>query len=258
MEELAVSTIPLRYSKGWIYTSGLTVLAHIRPELEALLLEPGEKPAMPDVFDQLSADPAFVGCCLDLDTVHEDLDFLLYEMDTSFGLPYKSLADKRMTLVYHSDNFYLRVHAYREKVFLLLNRSLQLGHSDNDRRLREKVFADLRDRHLDQVNKLLNNFQLDPSIDDIFQLRKRLVHGLSKRDWKVISMERRFNEYFYESRAVDNLADLGNLTELHRLRQQEFGQVCARLSEFRDELVAALQVALKQGHHPSGGHPQLP
>lgn len=128
-----------RYSKGWIYTQTLTPLFDADPMtwaiVEAVLdVEMEELPetaeSIADLLGKIRArmgepsgpetpgDDLLSEYCLERDAMHEDLDFLLYEMDLSVTrLHETALDDRRMALLYHMDNFTLRVAAYREKVF---------------------------------------------------------------------------------------------------------------------------------------------
>jgi hypothetical protein len=206
---------------------------------------PAERQDLPNPFERLSRNQALVSYCLELDAIHEDLDFLLYEMDMAVRFLHAELLDdKRMALVYHSDNFYLRIHAYWEKVFALVNHCLELGFLDADHNLRGKVFAALSQPRLRQVSEILNGLQRDPMISKAIRRRHRLVHAIAEREWTVISPEQRADEHFRGRRAVDEIERMGNVEELHRGRQEEFGRMCGRLARFRDDLVKALQAAI--------------
>src|SRR3989304_1310188 len=68
-----------------------------------------------------------VAYCEELDCLHEDLDFLLSELDQAVeALYHNSLHLKRLAIISYSDSYYFRVHAYWEKVYKLVKHFLGL------------------------------------------------------------------------------------------------------------------------------------
>jgi hypothetical protein len=108
---------------------------------------------------------AFVRYCEELDCLHEDFTFILFDLDFSVSGRYQDNLDlKRLALVYHEDNFYFRVHAYREKLFRLINHGFALTIPDRpDRSKRDsthgfndRVRMSLKQEHLEGVINLID------------------------------------------------------------------------------------------------------
>lgn len=166
--------MPPIYSRGLVYTYELTSRAatEVDEETWAQLLgafeEAGSDPAFTispaNRLDESRRD-AFVRYCMELDFWHEDLDFLLFEMDTSVRYFHQDRLDlKRLSVIYHTDNFYFRIHAYREKVFKLVSVFLGLGIPDRDPKFNDKVFDELGRRGLGEVKRLLSDLSSDPML----------------------------------------------------------------------------------------------
>jgi len=165
-----------RYSKGWMENLPETHES-IGAFLGKIRARVGE-PSNPET----SGNDLLTEYCLECDAMHEDLDFLLYEMDLSVTRPHETaLDDRRMALLYHMDNFTLRIAAYREKVFQLVNQVLGLGVDPEDRRLRERVHHLLRERGWPSIDDLLLRFDRDSTIATIVEQRHALLHRIAFR-----------------------------------------------------------------------------
>jgi hypothetical protein len=113
-----------------LYTSELTPRLDVSEEIARILFEGEPEPARSKVrvqFDGLDEvdRKAVVAYCEELDCLHEDLGFILFELDQAVTVLYRdSLHLKRLAIICYSDSFHCRVHAYREKVFRLVNHFL--------------------------------------------------------------------------------------------------------------------------------------
>ena len=77
-----------------------------------------------------------------LDCLHEDLEFILFDLETALDFSYPDEPYyQRLALIYHTDNVDLRVHAYRDKVYRLID--CFLGTNEN---LKEKRIGDFHDK----------------------------------------------------------------------------------------------------------------
>lgn len=247
--------MPPMYSKGLVYTRELTpeALAEIDEETWQMLVEGCEQSGEEKYTRYCQLDDVhrkeLVSYCMELDFWHEDLDFLLFEMDTSVRYFHQDRLDlKRLAVIYHTDNFYFRLHAYREKVFKLLNVFLGLEIPDRDPMFNDKVINELTSKGLGELTRLLRDLSSDPKLsnDPIWSKaigrRNPFAHRLAKRDLGLRSDERIYDHIYdrSDSEKKDKITDL-NLTHIYKL--EEFGRICERLAKFRDELVAALKAA---------------
>src|SRR5438128_1705226 len=71
--------------------------------------------------------PAAARYCFELDAIHEDLQWILSEMDAACDPPTQRPDLMRISVIYHVKNYHYRVYAYREKLAQLINAVLQLG-----------------------------------------------------------------------------------------------------------------------------------
>ena len=133
-----------------LYTTNLTPRLDVPEEVWRIVFEGEEMPrptAHRGHYERLDADDrkAVVAYCEELDCLHEDLQFILEELDQSVKTLYaNSLHLKRLAIVYHLDNFYFRVHAYREKVFKLVNHFLSLQVQDDEAGFNGRLLSTLR------------------------------------------------------------------------------------------------------------------
>ncbi len=248
--------MPPMYSKGLVYTRELTpdALAEIDEETWQMLVEGCEQSCEGKYTRYYQLDEvhrkALVSYCMELDFWHEDLDFLLFEMDTSVRYFHQDRLDlKRLAIIYHTDNFYFRIHAYREKVFQLISVFLGLGIPDRYPQFNDKVFEELESRGLSELKRLLSDLSGDPKLsnDPIWSealgRRNPFVHRLAKRDSGILRSDERIYDHIYvrsDSEKKDKITDL-NL--YHILKLEDFGRICERLARFRDGLVAALKAS---------------
>jgi len=186
---------------------------------------------------------------MELDCWHEDLDFLLFEMDTSVRYFHQDRLDlKRLAIIYHTDNFYFRIHAYREKVFQLVNVFLDLGIPDHHPNLNDKVFEKLGQRGLSELSRLLGDLTSDPALSEAIGRRKSFAHRLARRDWegldwRSLQSNQRIKDQITNVSESDRVERFPNFEAFHRSRLKEFGRICERLAKFRDELVVALKAS---------------
>lgn len=248
--------MPPMYSKALIYTSELTpeAIQEVSDEDYTQLIEACERAGIQlnsleekyTRYYQLHEIQRneLVSYCMELDFWHEDLDFLLFEMDTSVRYFHQDRLDlKRRAVIYHTDNFYFRLHAYREKVFRLLNVFLGLEIPDRDPMFNDKLISELASKGLGELKSLLSDLSNDPMWSEFIVRRNRFAHRLAKRDLGILRSDERMYDLLYDrsdSEKKDKITDL-NLYHIYKL--EEFGRICERLAKFRDGLAAALKAS---------------
>ena len=245
------------YRKIALYTAELTPRFELPEELR-VVLDPilDDEPykgvsledAYPWFFHLEEGDRiAFLEYCEELDCLHEDLEFVLFDLETALDFSYpEEPYFQRLALIYHTDNVDLRVHAYREKVFKLID--CFLGR-DGDRRdtpggeFHKKVLDALSHQGLGRVVGLLNRLARDFTISASVERRNLFVHGLAPRDWRLLKVSRGIDEQISEPSGVMELEQYANLALLQQQRREEIGAICERLAQFRYNLVTELKRA---------------
>lgn len=249
--------MPPMYSKGPVYTRELTPEADAKVPDEVLELffgpceQSGDQAASLEKcyrrYYQLDEDhrKELVSYCMELDFWHEDLDFLLFEMDTSVQYIHQERFDlKRLAILYHTDNFYFRIHAYREKVFQLVSVFLGLGIPDRRHpQFNDKVLEELKSRGLGELNRLLSDLSSDPMLVEAIGRRNPFAHRLAKRDSRILRSDERIYDYIYDRSDSEKKDKITDLNLYHILKLEDFGRICERLAEFRDGLIAALKAS---------------
>lgn len=190
---------------------------------------------------------AVVAYCEELDCLHDDLRFILEEMDQSVGTLYADhLELKRLALVYHIDNFYFRIHAYREKLFRLVNHFLSLRVNDGGR-FNQRIIGALRGRGLHALMQLLRRFDRDRVLREAIDLRHLLVHAIARREWPTVTTGRRLDDRMLAKSEIYVLDRVTDLDRLYETRQRRLGRILSRLEQFRADVVAALRAAARTG-----------
>lgn len=180
---------------------------------------------------------AFLEYCEELDCLHEDLEFVLFDLGTALDFSYpEEPYFQRLALIYHTDNVDLRVHAYREKVFKLID--CFLGR-DEDRRdapgghFHRKVLDALSHQGLGHVVGLLNRLDRDFAISASVERRNLFVHDLAKLDRRLLKASQRIDEQVSEASGVTAMEQYANLALLQQQRRAEIEAICERLARFR-------------------------
>lgn len=243
------------------YTSQLTPVLDLSPQVEAILFE-GERQLLSLPwrvhFSRLSMhdQQQVIAYCMELDCLHQEFGFILEEMDQSVKVLYPdSLYLKRMALIYHTDNFYFRVPAYREKVFKLVNQFLYLKIPDNERKFNNEVTAHIARLNLTQLSKLLSQFDQDPMFSKAMWLRNRIVHDLARRDWPgnwpSLETRARIDDVIFYTDKIDTWDRTSDWDRAHESKQEDLGNLYKRIEKFRDELLSTLRI-LDYGHVHAG------
>lgn len=185
--------------------------------------------------------------CEELDRLHEDLDFALFDLETATVFVYEDLYHRRLVLAYHADNVDMRVHAYREKVFKLVNYFFGgLVEDHEDPRLNNKVLDELSKRGGGRVVACLRELRGDAQIAAALERRKLFVHYCADRSGKpMLTPSQWIEEQITEVRELNELAQLMNFEELLKRTREEIDDICERLGGFRYRLVAELKASFQ-------------
>lgn len=250
--------MPPLYSKGMIYTRELTPegIAELSDEDAAEVIELCDRSSIElrpleerySRYYQLDEGQRkeLLSYCMELDFWHEDLDFIPYEMDTSVRYFHQDRLDqKRLAINYHTDNFYFRIHAYREKIFKLVNIFVGLGIPDRPHEVNfnDRVLDELGRQDLSEIKRLLSDLFSDPLLSEAIRRRNAFAHRLAKRDCGILKPDERIYDHIYVRKDSDKRDKIMDLDLYHMIKENEFSRICERLAKFRDELVAALKAS---------------
>ncbi len=244
-----------------LYTTVLTSRLDVSDEIARILFEGEPEPPKSNVRVQLDsldeADrKAVIAYCEELDCLHEDLDFIIFELDQAVTALYsESLHLKRLAIICYSDSFYFRVHAYREKVFKLVNHFLGLKLPDKHWKekdssntstsgFNDKLLKLLRATRKHELAGFLETFHRDKALNEAIRFRHLATHALAHRDWPTITAARRIDDQELARSAAYELDRETDLDRLHRRVQKRLGALSARLAQFRRDLVVLMERAV--------------
>lgn len=204
------------------------------------------------VREWMDRHPDGVRYCFELDAIHEDLDWLLSELDADVGVRYDDRPDlMRNAVVYHVHNYHYRVHAYREKVAQLLNACLDLGRTDREVNVERVLEAIGSNPEYRAIHDLLSGLINDEKVTAIYQRRNLIAHRAllvyksGKGTWQVVTAKRRAQEYFDIGGLGQETQLFVNLDAFHRHESQKLREVTSFLKGFRYNLTRSLrQLAL--------------
>jgi len=239
------------------YTSELTPRLDVSPDvMRALLGEPDELVETPwRRHFRLLREPDRVGVeafCAELDCLHQEFGFIVEEMDQAIRVLYGDYPRlQRLSLIYHTDSFFFRVHAYREKVFRLVNHWCALDVPSTAKGSNEAVLRGLGERALSGVVRALRSFSQEPMFERAVWLRNRLNHDLARRDemvsgvgtgkWPSLQASSRIDDVVFAHEEVHFLLLSATLQVAHSKVQEDLGKLLERLETFRGEIIATLK-----------------
>ena len=166
-----------------------------------------------------------------------------------------SLHLKRLAIICSSDSFHFRVHAYREKVFKLVNHFLGLKLPEkvqqekdstkaNETGFNEKLLKLLRATRNAELAQLLEVFRRDKALNEAIRFRHLAAHALAHREWPTVTATRRVDDQALARSAAYKLDRETDLDRLHRKVHKRLGAVSARLDQFCHDLVSLLERAV--------------
>ena len=235
------------------------LLAHLPAVAEAWF-------PLPDLLESKRASFERVG--EELWILEWDLAGALNEFKSGYQLA-ENLNAKKFSIVYHTDNFNMRVYKLMEDVEALLalvgGRDPRRAPRKSGPSRREFVEALLGEQGLPSILRLLRGFRERPLVKAAIEDRNRFVH--SYRDepdhewrWKMLVPAARLRDYdgttdhlaqelkrLAEPALVDDYADakadvlLHTLTDIQEFRDQFYGNVLAELAARIPTQTAAVQ-----------------
>lgn len=240
-----------------LYTAELTPRFEIAEEYRAVLdpilfdqaYEPGKyREAYPWFFRLNASDQTeLLTYCEELDCLHEDLEFALFDLETAFELSYRDDPyNQRLASLYHMDNVDHRVFAYREKLYKLIDCFLgrEAGRRDAPGvNFNDAVRGAVQERGWHGVVRVLRTLVDDTRISSSLQRRKLFVHRLARRTWPMMKSSQRVTEQFAGVGPVTELEQFANLGPFAKEQSRQINALCESLANFRFELVRELKAA---------------
>lgn len=246
--------------KEKLYTLRLTPRFEIPDDVWAVVA--------PILFDEVPARPSipeaypwffrrgdenrigFMRYCEELDCLHEDLDFALLDLDRAYEESYSdrllnvdaATYFRRLAVLYHAENVDFRVHAYRERVFRLLQHffAIETSKDDDWKNFNDKIRGELKKRNLDGVLAQLDALRSDP-VRRALERRRLFTHHLKERDeWKLLTPETRIDDGIVGASTIDKAERYYNLEAAYEQRRTQINELCERLAQFRDGLTREL------------------
>lgn len=155
-----------------------------------------DTPARPPGLEEQADRFARFG--VELHVLEADLTDCLNEFTTAHETLYarpEFLHSKKFAIVYHIDNFNVRVHKVRENVYQLLALVAGLDHSERPRRggrpRSDQVKDALHRVGLARVGELLRDFEGDPRVRAAMDDRHRFVHQFREEGEKTLEAPER-------------------------------------------------------------------
>lgn len=202
----------------------------------------------------------FVRIGQELEILEHDLTECINEFTMAFRVYYSELQDlelKKFAVVYHADNFFVRVHKLVENTYGLLSLMVGLDPARRRRRnepsLRDDLRGKMRDPRLIQQNLgpilvAVTVFENSSAIRRSSKARNLFVHLFREEPkWPMLSPERRFQEPEDPlARDIRAIEQAPQLDEYANEKRQEFVETLEAIRRFRDELFDQLHTTFQK------------
>ncbi len=193
----------------------------------------------------------------ELAVLESDLAYCVHELYTGFEALYADpdvLFRKKFAVVYHIDNFYVRVHKLMDNIYQLDAKVAGFNWESRreDRPNRRQVKAALNRRRLDSISRLLETFEENKWIRQAVEARNLFVHLYRDEPrWPMLSARDRFYESVggHEDPEAEWIRQNRESPVLDRYAQQKAEDLLRTLSvirEFREQLHDAFVEGLVQ------------
>ena len=181
----------------------------------------------------------------ELEILEHDLTWCINEFTFTSDILYARPGDlelKKFAVVYHADNFYVRVHKLIENIYRLLGQVVGLDPkrrpSAGDPSLRDQVRSALAKRKLQGIIQILRSFEENRWIQRAVEARNLFVHHYREEpEWPMLTPSRRFREP--EDPMARDLRRIDQATDLDRYALRKAAGLSRTLREirrFRDRL----------------------
>lgn len=227
------------------------------------VLRTGPSPIPKELVD---AQKRFQRLGWELTVLESDLTQCINEFMLAFQNYYAEPRDlflKKFSIVYHTDNFYVRVQKLIDNTWQLveLAAGLQRGHKGKKKPTREEVKTALNKRRCQEIADVVEDFESNKWIEKSVAARHLFVHHYrDESQWSLLNPRQRYEEISgdediqareirqitetsdldrYANRIVNEFED--TLCEIRRLR----GQLCRVVARCLDKLVPNMPPEVK-------------
>ena len=180
----------------------------------------------------------------ELTVLESDLANCIHELYTAFEVLYADpavLFRKKFAVVYHIDNFYVRVHKLMDNTYQLAAKVAGFNWESRreDRPTRKQVKDALNWRRLDSISRLLKTFEVNERIRQAVEARNTFVHLYrDEPKWPMLSPRERFYQSVggYDDLAehICQMTDPDHLDQYADRKTKELLQTVDAIREFRD------------------------
>ena len=207
-----------------------------------------DHPAEPPGMEEIAA--RFRRCGAQLNVLEHDLTECLNEFKQAYEVlyrPSRAIAQKKFSIVYHTDNFLVRVHKFRESVYRLLALTVGLDHSakpkGSDSTREVQVANALERRRLPSIAKCVLQFDNNRWITPAIKERNLFVHQF-REDAKrpELDAESRVRDFEDPVAAeVSAMTDLPAIDHYADRKADDLLRILEAIREFRDSLYEAIE-----------------
>lgn len=132
----------------------------------------------------------------ELDATEQDLSKCIRELDLAVTLHQGNLALKKFAVVYHTDNFNVRVHKLRENAYTLVALAVGLNPTDRpaagDAPLREQIRRALEKRCVPGFREAITDFENNKVIKAAIEARHAFVHRYRDESARGVGARERY------------------------------------------------------------------
>ena len=157
------------------------------------------------------------------------------------------IAQKKFSIVYHTDNFLVRVHKFRENVYRLLALALGLDHSVTPKKFdsprEEQVVRACERRRLHSIARCITDFDHNPAVIAAIRERHLFVHQF-REDLKRPELGAQNRARDFEDPVAAEVSALTDVPAIDRhadRRADELFRVLNAVRDFRNTLYDAIE-----------------
>lgn len=186
----------------------------------------------------------------ELNVLEHDLAECLNEFKQAYQVLYRDpslIAQKKFSIVYHTDNFLVRLHKFRENVYRLLALTVGLDHSVKPKRSdssrEEQVLNACERRRLHSIAKCVLQFDHNQRITAAIKERHLFVHQF-REDPKRPELGAQNRARDFEDRVAAEVSAMTDLPAIDRYADRKADELLRMLEairEFRNMLYEAIE-----------------
>lgn len=210
--------------------------------------------------------PLFLRYGHELGVLEDDLTESINELMMAYNHYYGNRLElKKFTVVYHVDNFYVRVHKLIENTYRLLALMVGLDHerkpAPGEPPFRKQVKEQIAQHRLRGILETVASFEKDKWIRRAREARNLFVHRFRPERWRMLGPQARFCEPDdSEDPMAKTIREIDQSTDLDRFASRkidELSQTLGVIRVFRDRAHRVLSERVgESGQPPKGRRPK--